>query len=198
MYLNSVTASDSNSMDTHQSDSQSGILLEDGTPLENYASNSNDIDDATERSHSNNSVTLTNSDVEGTHENAIGIEAKKVRKRGSKKKKKPDELLQCTICGRHGLTSEFCASGRFCSQRCVGAHASKCRADTLAAAAAAGETIEPRKRKRQKKDGGKKSGKKRSISLDKVRIWRLSIALYSENEAKFWFLSRRFVLFSRI
>ena len=124
-------------------------------------------------SNSNNSVSLTNSDGEQFHvqEKDDSSSAKKIRKRGSKKKMRPEELLQCTVCGRQGLTSEFCASGRFCSQRCVGAHASRCRADTLAAAAAAGDSTEFRKRKKQRKDGGKKSGSKRkSYSLDKVRF----------------------------
>eukprot|EP00794_Sanderia_malayensis_P011085 gene11085-12253_t len=80
------------------------------------------------------------------------ISEKKSRKRQHKKKNKPEELLKCIVCGRYGLTSEFCASGRFCSQRCVGAYASKCRAENLAAVAASVESIEPKKRKRQRKD----------------------------------------------
>lgn len=117
------------------------------------------------RHNSNSSVSFANSDNESIGKlekmeikDIDGV--KKTRRRGMKKKKKPDELLKCIICGRYGMTSEFCASGRFCSQRCVGAYASKCRADSLAAAAATGEVIEPRKRKRQKKEGKKVGWKK--------------------------------------
>lgn len=162
-----LTDIESNSRDAIQMVSQNGLTIEsDHSSIKDFTNSIN-------RSNSINSVTLSNSDVEPNpiQDNSGNNEAKKARRRGSKKKKKPEELLQCTICGRQGLTSEFCASGRFCSQRCVGAHASKCRADTLAAAAAAGEIVEPRKRKRQRKDGGRKGGnKKKSISLDKVRI----------------------------
>ena len=131
-------------------------------------------------SNSNNSVSLTNSDGEQFHvqDKDESSTAKKIRKRGTKKKTRPEELLQCTVCGRQGLTSEFCASGRFCSQRCVGAHASRCRADTLAAAAAAGESTEFRKRKKQRKEGGKKSASKRkSYSLNKVCLILIVVLL---------------------
>lgn len=99
--------------------------------------------------------------IEKSKTNGEGAE-KKPRKRHPKKRKNPDELLKCIICGRYGLTSEFCASGRFCSQRCVGAYASKCRADNLAAAAAAGEIMEPKKKRKAKKEG--KKGRKVSLT----------------------------------
>ncbi|XP_065069890.1 uncharacterized protein LOC135694926, partial [Rhopilema esculentum] len=115
------------------------------------------------RSNSNNSISPTSSSLDSSQTPDVMMldnEVKKPKKKkGSKRKKKPDEMLQCIICGRTGLSSEFCASGRFCSQRCVGAYASKCRADTLAAAAAGGEVLEQKKRRRHKKDGGKKGGK---------------------------------------
>ena len=160
-----ISENESNSMDTTLADS---VQPEDDTL--NGKESGKDIT----RSNSNNSVSLSNSDGEQGHfqEKNEGSTAKKIRKRGPKKKNKPEELLQCTVCGRQGLTSEFCASGRFCSQRCVGAHASKCRADTLAAAAAAGESVEHRKRKRQRKEVGKKStSKKKSFSLEKVSLF---------------------------
>ncbi len=129
----------------------------------------------TEEKNLTNSPDSNTNTEEAVKEKLLGkIEEgqKKTRKRHSKKRKKPDELLKCIVCGRVGLTSEFCASGRFCSQRCVGAYASKCRAENLAAAAAAGETPEPKKRRRQKKEGKKGPGKKLSLSHahDKVRF----------------------------
>ena len=137
------------------------------------------------RHNSNSSVSFANSDNEsiGKLEKIESKEidgAKKTRKRGMKKKKKPDELLKCIICGRYGMTSEFCASGRFCSQRCVGAYASKCRADSLAAAAATGEVIEPRKRKRQKKEGKKVGWKKTSEKVSRSQFF-LILLLCNEN-----------------
>ncbi|XP_072170045.1 lethal(3)malignant brain tumor-like protein 4 [Diadema setosum] len=36
-----------------------------------------------------------------------------------------DDTCMCEQCGKRGLSTEFCKSGRFCSQSCVGAYASK-------------------------------------------------------------------------
>lgn len=158
----SAIENEPSSMDTTQTEISS-------QPEADIANNKENGEDMT-RSSSNNSLSLAKSDGEQCHtiESNDSSDIKKTGKKGAKKNKKPEELLQCTVCGRQGLTSEFCASGRFCSQRCVGAHASKCRADTLAAAAAAGENVEPRKRKKHRKDGGKKSAyKKKGYSVEK-------------------------------
>ena len=165
-----ISENEPNSMDITQTEVSS-------QPEADITNNKKNGEDMT-RSSSNNSMSLANTDGEQCHvlENNVSSDIKKTGKKGAKKNKKPEELLQCTVCGRQGLTSEFCASGRFCSQRCVGAHASKCRADTLAAAAAAGENVEPRKRKKHRKDGGKKSAyKKKGYSIEKVCLFVLLI-----------------------
>ena len=165
-----ISENEPSSMDTTQTEISS-------QPEADIANNKENGEDMT-RSSSNNSLSLAKSDAEQCHtiESNDSSDIKKTGKKGAKKNKKPEELLQCTVCGRQGLTSEFCASGRFCSQRCVGAHASKCRADTLAAAAAAGENVEPRKRKKHRKDGGKKSAyKKKGYSVEKVCCFVLLI-----------------------
>ncbi|CAH1773377.1 unnamed protein product [Owenia fusiformis] len=36
-----------------------------------------------------------------------------------------DDICRCENCGMYGVASEFCRSGRFCSQSCVGVHANK-------------------------------------------------------------------------
>lgn len=40
-------------------------------------------------------------------------------------KRENDPIQKCENCGKYGYLSEFCKSGRFCSQACVGAYAGK-------------------------------------------------------------------------
>ena len=42
----------------------------------------------------------------------------------SNKEKEP--LKQCENCGKYGYLRDFCRTGRFCSQACVGAYAGRC------------------------------------------------------------------------
>lgn len=89
----------------------------------------------------------------------LDTEHEKKKRKDRKKKFAEDELLKCETCGCYGLISEFRSSGRFCSQRCVGAYASKRRAEMIAKQFASGERPLPKtvkrplkKRKRKHKD----------------------------------------------
>ena len=42
----------------------------------------------------------------------------------SNKEKEP--LKKCENCGKYGYLRDFCKTGRFCSQACVGAYAGRC------------------------------------------------------------------------
>ena len=64
-----------------------------------------------------------------------------------------DLYSQCESCGMYGLVQDFRSSGRFCSQRCVGVHASLSRADKLARQS--GEVVgtsSPKSKKRKNND----------------------------------------------
>ena len=79
-----------------------------------------------------------------------------------------DDLLKCETCGCYGLISEFRSSGRFCSQRCVGAYATKRRAEMIAEqlAAVAGERSAA---KHAKKTGKRKKGETKDSSPFRTR-----------------------------
>ncbi|XP_047130687.1 lethal(3)malignant brain tumor-like protein 3 isoform X1 [Hydra vulgaris] len=77
-----------------------------------------------------------------------------VKKKSKKKSIDDESVLKCETCGSFGLITEFRSSGRFCSQRCVGAYASRKRAEMIAEQFAKGE--------RQIPKTGRKSGKKTS------------------------------------
>ncbi|XP_066915395.1 lethal(3)malignant brain tumor-like protein 4 [Clytia hemisphaerica] len=79
---------------------------------------------------------------------------KRNRKDRKKKKFAEDELLKCETCGCYGLISEFRSSGRFCSQRCVGAYASKRRTQLIQQQLESGER--PPTKQTNKKSGVKK------------------------------------------
>jgi len=85
-------------------------------------------------------------------ETEVGKVEGDLEKTKSKQRKKvkigEDKVLKCETCGCVGNILEFRSSGRFCSQRCVGAYASKKRAEMIAQQFASGERAIPKSGRR--------------------------------------------------